>query len=450
MSSADLPPDPHPNSTPPTPTPLSIDHHPTLTVAPSRHCTNKVILTMSGKQCAEALPFVMRLLATDPQAVLTDFAQFAVRDRFLATALLRTPHPQQTVKDVLYKAHQHTLHDVSFHVEYAYPPFASHPSAASLQSMPPSSDELLLTMYSPVRVPLQFLATVAATLQKHHARILHIDRLTDDADAFMCFQFRIAVPYHAYDASPVLEDVQRALFNLGRDHPACDLALQRADVMRNAKRIVVFDLSWTLIQCDAVNVVLSAAGLESPPPALVARFNAGEMSRVDYLHARVALLAGLDARRVYARTVSTLKYTAGADVLCQGLRRHGCRLAVMTSGCNFVCEAAKDELGLDFAFGNDFEVDSAGKFTGNVTDPVVDAERKRELLQMLAMQERVTTDQIVAVGDGPVSSQMLASAGMSIAFDQPGATDNVQNGHISTRSLASVLYLLGVAGHGNI
>lgn len=65
---------------------------------------------------------------------------------------------------------------------------------------------------------------------------------------------------------------------------------------------------------------------------------------------------------------------------------------------------------------------------------------------MLAMQEGVDTEQIIAVGDGPVSSKMLSAAGMSIAFDQPGSVDDVQSGRISSRSLASVFYLLGVTG----
>jgi phosphoserine phosphatase len=65
---------------------------------------------------------------------------------------------------------------------------------------------------------------------------------------------------------------------------------------------------------------------------------------------------------------------------------------------------------------------------------------------MLAMQEGVDLEQVIAVGDGPVSSKMLATAGMSIAFDQPDSVDALQTGRISNKSLASVFYLLGVTG----
>jgi phosphoserine phosphatase len=81
-----------------------------------------------------------------------------------------------------------------------------------------------------------------------------------------------------------------------------------------------------------------------------------------------------------------------------------------------------------------------------VQEPIVDADRKADLVHMLAMQEGVEVEQVVAVGDGPVSSKMLAAAGMSIAFDQPGSVENVQTGRISSKSLAGVFYLLGVTG----
>lgn len=184
----------------------------------------------------------------------------------------------------------------------------------------------------------------------------------------------------------------------------------------------------------------------SLPPDLVSSFNEGRLSRPEWLRARVKMLAGLHTAAVYPAAIAAMKYTAGASELCKGLKRLGCRLAVVSSGCKFISDAAKDALGLDYAYGNEFEVDTDGKFTGEVLQPIIDMERKAELVQMLAMQERVDLEQIVAVGDGPVSAKMLESAGMSIAFDQPGATDDVQSGIISSRSLASVLYLLGVTG----
>lgn len=399
---------------------------------------NQVILTISGKQCVDALPAVMRLISSDPDAVLSDFGQFVVRDRFLATALITTAYPERTVKDILYGAQEYRREDDTFQVEYSYPPTGTDPSASSLSAIPPSTEELVLTVFAPSSIPPRFLASLTSVIKDHDGTIFNVDRLTGDKDPFMSLQLRLAIPM-----AHSLAEVQRALFDAGRQHPNCDMALQRANVMRNAKRLVVFDLSWTLVECDAINVLLSACDLAAPA-ALTEQFDRGELSRPDMLRARAQLLKGQDARLAYGKAVAGMEYTTGANELCKGLRRLGCRLAVVSSGCKLISDTAKEALGLDYAFGNDLEVDTNGKFTGHVMEPIIDVERKAELVQMLAMQERIDTEQIVVVGDGPVSSKMLASAGMSIAFDQPGATDDMRSGHISSRSLASVLYLLGV------
>lgn len=405
---------------------------------------NKVIITLSGKQCPEALPAVMRLLSVDDAAELTDIGQFVVRDRFLATALLTvSDHPAaQTVKDILYHAQAERERDPSFQVQFSYPPFASHPSASSLVSLPPSTEEVILTVYSPGSIPTDSLAALTSVVHSHQGRIFSIDRLTDAEAPFMALRFRIAAQFNPTLESPI-EEMKKALFDVGRLQPNCDLAVQSANVMRNAKRIVVFDLSWTLVQCDSINAVLTAAGV-SPPDELQQQFNDGQLSRSDWLLARVKALAGIEAHPIYEKVVENLEYTNGAVELVKGLKRLGCRLAIVTSGCKVLSETAKGHLGLDYAFGNELEVDSTGTFTGEITDPFVDADRKAELVQMLAMQERVGTEQVVAVGDGPVSAEMLASAGMSITFDQPGSTNLNSSGIISSRSLESVLYLLGI------
>lgn len=378
----------------------------------------------------------MHVLSVNKDAHLVDFGQLGVRDRFLATALLSTTNPQLVLKDILFHAHAE-----SFHVDFSLPQLPTQIPTNSLSTLP-SSEEHVVTVFAPAAIPPPFLATLTAVLQEHRARILRINRLTDPIRPYMSLQFRIDIP----DSDVVLPKLQRSLFELGRSQPTCDLSLQRANVMRNSRRIVVFDLSWTLVQCDAVNVLLQAANITIPQDGAAA-YAKGTLSSADWIRRRVALLRGARADVVHRRALKHLKFTHGAAELCRGLRRLGCQLAVVSSGSFIVADAAKEALNMDVAFGNDFEVDTAGLFTGTVAEPVIDAERKAELVHMLAMQEKVGMEQVVVVGDGPVSAQMLECAGLSIAFDQPEDAGAAQSGHISSKSLTSVLYLLGVTPH---
>ncbi|PXF45304.1 Phosphoserine phosphatase SerB2 [Gracilariopsis chorda] len=397
--------------------------------------TENVIVTLSGKQSPGALASVMHVLSTD-DAHLIDFGQIVVRNRFIATALISTKGAHHTIKEILLRAHKAAIH---VHFNVANQPHSR--STTSLSHYQHHNDHFILTVFSPSVISPHLLAKLTHSLLNNDARIVAISPLTDETDAFMCLEMTITLADQT-----VLPALQRQLFELGRTETHCDLALQRANVSRKAKRMVVFDLSWTLVQCDAINVLLHAADVQVPP-AEEHKFRTGAMSGVEWLQLRVKLLKGLNAHSINQKAIQNMVYTNGAVQLCKGLKRLGCKLALVSSGSIHICQAVQQALSLDFVFGNVLEVDTAGCFTGTVKHPVIDTQRKAELVAMLAMQERIDTEQIIAVGDGPVSSKMLASVGMSIAFDQPDAVDAVHSGRIGSKSLASVLYLLGVSGH---
>lgn len=386
-----------------------------------------VIVTLSGPQHPAALSQVLRVLGSHP---LSDFGQLVVRDRFIATALLSSPHARDTVKDALFRAHEENI-SIDFTVTH---PDAAKPNPSSLLNLADAHrEDYVLTLFALGAVPMPFLAQILAVLVEERCRVSAIERLTEEMDDFMCLEIRIVVPVVEW----CIGAVQRRLFELALRENRCDIALQKCDVMRRAKRLVVFDLSWTLVQCDTVNVLLEAAGVEVE----------GKGDGRELLERRARALKGVDVQVVQDKLDSYLEYTNGAVELCKGLKRLGCKLAVVSSGSKMAAERVRDKLGLHYAFGNAFEVDGAGRFTGRVVEPVVDADRKAELVQLIAMQENIQMEQVIAVGDGPVSAKMLAVAGMGVAFDQPISTDTVHGGRIASKSLIGVLYLLGVRGY---
>ena len=408
-----------------------------------------IIITLSGKQSPGALTDVMKVLGTDPTTKLVDFGQLVVRDRFTATAMISTPATQDAVKDILFRAHASNI-SVHFDVSSAVSKSSSssnrksksiitHSSSSSLSSFAYGNhNEYVLTIFSPDTIDSSFLSRALQILSDFSANILNIDRLTEQIDPFMCLEIRLLVD------DP--QNLRQQLFNLGHQYTNCDLALQRANITRKAKRMAVFDLSWTLVEADTIDILLSAAK-KQVDIKIREKWERKEISRVEWLKERIILLKGLSADDINKKASEQLQYTNGAIELCKGLKRLGFKLAIVSSGSKDISDDAKEYLGLDYAFGNVIEIDSAGKFTGTVRDPIIDAERKAELVQMLAMQERIDIEQIIAIGDGPVSSEMLSSAGMSIAFDQQDATNDVRSGRISSKSLASVLFLLGIGGN---
>ena len=92
------------------------------------------------------------------------------------------------------------------------------------------------------------------------------------------------------------------------------------------------------------------------------------------------------------------------------------------------------------------ELDIAdGLVTGEVKGPIVDGNRKAELLRQLAQQEGIDLQQVIAVGDGANDLPMLSIAGLGIAFRAKPLVKQSADQSISTLGLDAILYLLGLS-----
>ena len=79
----------------------------------------------------------------------------------------------------------------------------------------------------------------------------------------------------------------------------------------------------------------------------------------------------------------------------------GFKTAVISGGFTHITDRVKEDLSLDYGFANTLEIKN-GVLTGNVLVGIVNKERKRDLTLSIAQTERISSDQIVAIGDGCV------------------------------------------------
>ena len=157
---------------------------------------------------------------------------------------------------------------------------------------------------------------------------------------------------------------------------------------------------------------------------------------------RVALLAGLDVS-VLDSVRADLRLTPGAQTLIRTLKRLGYKCGIVSGGFTAVIKPLAAELGIDYVAANTLEI-SGGKLTGKVLDPVIDRGGKTESLRRFAVAAGVPLSQTVAVGDGANDIDMLAAAGLGIAFNAKPALREVADASLSHPYLDTVLFLLGV------
>jgi phosphoserine phosphatase len=221
-----------------------------------------------------------------------------------------------------------------------------------------------------------------------------------------------------------------------------DLAVERAGIARRAKRLVVFDVDSTLVQGEVIEMLAERAGCGAEVRAVTEAAMRGELDFTQALRRRVALLAGLPAH-VLDEVTAALELTPGARTTVRTLKRLGFRCGAVSGGFTEIVRPLADDLGLDFCTANTLEVRD-GKLTGQVIGPVVDRTGKADALRRAAEHFGVPLEQCVAVGDGANDIDMLATAGLGVAFNAKPALREVADTAITQPFLDIVLFVLGV------
>ena len=220
-----------------------------------------------------------------------------------------------------------------------------------------------------------------------------------------------------------------------------DVVFQKDTVFRKPKRLIVFDVDGTLIDAEMIDELAKAAGVGRKVSEITSRAMNGEIDFKQALTERVRLLKGLDVK-ILDSIVENLDVTPGAEELIMSLKALGYKIALISGGFTQFVEKIKQKLGIDYVYANRLVIRD-GKLTGEVVEPIIDAERKADLMREIAEKENLLMEQVVAVGDGANDRFMLQNSGLGIALYPKAVLQKVASGVITKDNLAGILYCLG-------
>ena len=239
------------------------------------------------------------------------------------------------------------------------------------------------------------------------------------------------------DQARMQEELMRMSTELG-----IDFSFQKDDMYRRMRRLICLDMDSTIIQTECIDELAMRAGVGDQVKAITARAMRGEIDFKESFRERVALLKGLDVS-VMQDIAEHLPITEGAERLMSVLKRCGYKIAILSGGFTYFGEYLQRKFGIDYVYANELEIDEEGKLTGNYVGPIVDGQRKAELLKLIAQVEKVNLAQTIAVGDGANDLPMISEAGLGIAFHaKPRVAANARQS-INTIGLDGILYFLG-------
>jgi len=379
-----------------------------------------LLVTLTGPDRPGVTARLFGILAGHPLRVL-DIEQVVIRGKLVLGVLLGCDTPPDLTG--IHAAVSGLAADLGLEAEI---------TAGSGRSDAPSrSGRLHVTLLgSPLRPDA--IGTVAGRIAASGANIDRIGRLAQRP--VTCIEMDVS----GGDPVALRADLAQAAGEVG-----VDVAVQRSGLHRRALRLVVMDVDSTLITGEVIDLLAARAGCAAEVAKITAAAMRGELDFASSLRERVALLAGLDAG-VLDDVRRELRLTAGARTLIRTLGELGYKFGIVSGGFIQVIGPLAAELGIGYVAANELGIE-AGKLTGRVVGPVIDRAGKAEALRGFARDAGVPLSQTVAIGDGANDLDMIAAAGLGVAFNAKPAVRDAADTSVSVPYLDAVLYLLGIS-----
>ncbi|HET6562473.1 MAG TPA: phosphoserine phosphatase SerB [Marmoricola sp.] len=375
-----------------------------------------LLLTLTGTDRPGVTAGVFDTLATFGVEVL-DIEQILIRGRLVLGVLVTAPRHWKNLRDAVEEVGAALELDVS--VEKGHGDNDRRRSGRSHVTV----------LGTPLRAAA--VSAIAGRISDIGANIDRIERMA---------RYPVtAIDLHVSGAEP---ERLRMVLSEEAARQKVDVAVQPANLLRHGMRLIVMDVDSTLVQGEVIEMLAAHAGCEAKVAAVTEAAMRGELDFEQSLRERVALLEGLDAACL-DKVYHALVLTPGARTLVRTLKRLGYRFAIVSGGFSQVTDRLAAELGIDWAAANELEVVD-GRLTGRILGPVVDRAGKADALRRFAAEAGVSSAATVAVGDGANDLDMLAAAGLGIAFNAKPLVQQAADTTVNVPFLDAIIYLLGI------
>ena len=239
----------------------------------------------------------------------------------------------------------------------------------------------------------------------------------------------------------------RARARRALEHAPVDANVIADDLAYARKRLLVADMESTIIEQEMLDELAGEIGLRDKVSRITERAMRGELDFAAALTERVALLAGLDAGILDHMASERISLIGGARTLIATMKAHGAHCALVSGGFTCFTGPVASHVGFDRHQANTLEVEG-GKITGRVVPPILGREAKRQALERIAAERGIDAELTLAVGDGANDLDMLAKAGLGVAFRakpkvREAALANPGGAVVSHGDLTALLYLQG-------
>ncbi|HEU4568417.1 MAG TPA: phosphoserine phosphatase SerB [Marmoricola sp.] len=376
-----------------------------------------LLVTLTGKDRPGITSLVFHTMARFGVEVL-DIEQIVLRRRLVLGLLVSMPHDWKALRSAL----EDVAAELGMSLEVAKGAGDNRPR--------PEGRSHVTVLGTPLRSSA--VAAITGRIADMGANIDRIERMA---------RYPVtAIDLHVSGVDP---DRLRLVLATEAARQDVDIAVQAQSLLRRGMRLIVMDVDSTLIQGEVIEMLAAHAGCADEVALITEQAMRGELDFAESLRARVALLEGVPASAL-DEVYDDLALAPGARTTVRTLKRLGYRFAIVSGGFSQITDRLAAELGIDYAAANELEVRD-GRLTGRLVGEVVDRAGKAAALRRFAEETGLPPAAVVAIGDGANDLDMLAAAGLGIAFNAKPVVQQAADTAVNVPYLDAIMYLLGIS-----
>jgi phosphoserine phosphatase len=219
-----------------------------------------------------------------------------------------------------------------------------------------------------------------------------------------------------------------------------DVVVQRSANRR--KKLFLADMDSTMIGQECIDELADFVGLKAHVAAITERAMRGEIAFEPALRERVALLKGLPVKTIDEAIAKRITLTPGARTLVATMRANGALTCMVSGGFTLFTDIIAKMIGFDETRANTLTLDG-DKLAGSVREPIFGRDAKRATLVELRTQRKLAKDDTLVTGDGANDMDMIAEAGLGVAYHAKPAVAAAAPARIDHGDLTGLLYVQG-------
>ena len=210
-----------------------------------------------------------------------------------------------------------------------------------------------------------------------------------------------------------------------------------------AKKLLIADMDSTFIHQECIDELGKLAGAGDQIAAITERAMRGEFNFEEALRERVSFMKGLGMDAIERVKADHITFTDGGRDLVQGMRAAGAHTALVSGGFTQFTAFVSERCGFHEHRANRLIIED-GVLTGRVEEPALGQDAKVSAVHEFCARLGITTDDVLAVGDGANDIGMLGLAGMGVAFHGKPAVREAASVRLDHAGLDGLLWLQGL------